>query len=454
MKIVLTGGTGLVGKELGKALAAKGHDLIVLSRKPETSHIYCPYPHRSFYWDALKGEPDPKIWEGADGVIHLSGENIAAKRWTASFKEKLYKTRVFGTKSLVHAVREHAPHLKFFISTSAAGYYAPSMTPLKEEAPPGNSFLSNICKDWEESVLKELPTNVRSLIFRLGVVFAEKGGALWEMADPIKKTFGVSLGSGKQLLNWIDIEDVLGAYLWALDSNEEGIFNLASPGALSNKEITKCIADYFSKISFGSVPSFLVRIALGEMADLLTLSQSMSMEKIQAKGFSFRYSNIKDSLQKNLHSLKPGEEFFFQEQWIPKDREKVFSFFSDENNLEKLTPSWLKFRVLSKSTPSMGKGTEINYSLRWHGIPLRWQSRIEAWDPPHVFSDNQVKGPYSRWYHQHLFHPLGEGTLVGDMLSYALPLSPLSSILMGKKIGKDVKAIFLYRAQKLATLDW
>ena len=300
MKILCTGGSGLVGKELGKALVAKGHRLVLLSRQPEQSRSRCPFPHEAKYWDALGGEPEAKLWEGVEGVIHLAGENIAAKRWTASFKERLYNTRVHGTRNLVRAIQKYVPHLKFFISTSAAGYYPASKTPMKETEAAGSSFLSKLCMDWEEPVLKELPRSIRSLIFRLGVVFSKEGGALQEMALPIKKTFGVRLGSGKQLLNWIDIEDIVAAYCWAVDSGEEGVFNVASPKAVSNEKLTECIAAHLSKKTFGSIPPFLARIVLGEIAEVLMADQSMSMEKLMERGFSFRCTNVEDSIRKNL----------------------------------------------------------------------------------------------------------------------------------------------------------
>lgn len=441
MKIVLTGATGLVGKEIGKKLVQKGHEVVVLSRRPEETKLICPFPHESYGW----GDTDRPGWfEHIDGVIHLAGANISDKRWSESYKKIILHSRKDTTEKLVHWANQSSK-LQFFISTSATGIYPESDEPMKEETPVDSSFLARVCQAWEEPI-KSLNLKVRSVILRVGVVMSEKGGALSKMVPPIQSGVGGALGSGQQMMNWIDIEDLVNMYLFAMEKDElNGTFNAVAPESISNKELTRKIAHHLGASLLLPVPNFALRLAVGEMATVLVASQAVCSEKIQAAGFKYEYGSADESIAQRVAQLKSHEVRKIYELWLPQSIETIFEFFCDEKNLEVITPEFLQFKVLEKSTEQLEAGTLIDYKLRLQGLPFHWRTKIDTWNPPHSFSDTQLKGPYSKWHHAHRFESLGEGTLMTDRVDYILPMGALGRVGAGAKVHNDVENIFDFR---------
>jgi hypothetical protein len=191
---------------------------------------------------------------------------------------------------------------------------------------------------------------------------------------------------------------------------------------------------------------FSLRIVLGEVAKYLVMSQNVSAQKIVDLGYEFKFPLLEKSLEKNIPKLKISESRFTSEQFVNEPLDKVFEFFSNADNLEKITPPAFGFKVISKSTDHVQVGTLINYKLWLDGlIPLKWQTLITEWRPPFMFADLQKKGPYKKWHHTHTFETLGSGVLMKDQVDYSLPFGLLGLIIAGWKVRRDIRKIFNHR---------
>jgi len=451
MNILISGGTGLVGTALGKALAAKGHRLFVLTRNPEGSKIFSPYPHTPIYWDATKNAPPSDLMAKMDGVINMAGVGIGDQRWNASYKRLLFNSRVVGTQNLVRAANEHGKNLKFFLSTSAVGYYeGNSGQVLTEESQASQSFLGKLCVAWESPVVNMLNDNVRKVILRIGVVLSESGGALEKMLPPIRDGYGGALGSGRQVMPWIDIDDLVNMFVDATESDWDGVYNAVAPSMVTNQELTQEIANRLNRNPGPKVPGFALKIAVGEFAKTLVESQQVSCEKIEKAGFKFQFPQLKDSIEKRVFVVEPGEKVQIFQQWIPKEKSEIFPFFAEAKNLAKITPPHLNFKIESMSTEQIQKDTVITYKIGLHGIPMSWVTKITIWDPPSRFADNQESGPYKKWLHVHEFEDLAGGTLMTDTVRSKVPMGRFGLLAAGWKVYSDVKGIFEHRQQVIA----
>ncbi len=452
MKILLSGGTGLIGRELGKALVKNGHELFVLTRNPKKSLANTPYPHKPIFWDGEKTILESTVFEGIQGVIHLAGLGIAEKRWSPSFKARLEDSRIIATQNLL----KNAPqNLQFFVGASAIGFYPESNSPMDETTNVADNFFGQLCHRWEQSAYEMLQgSSTRITHVRTGVVLAPEGGALAQMLPPLKTGLAGPLAGGKQLMSWIDIEDIVGIFLYAVEETKVvGPVNGVAPHPVTNKKMTQIIGQRIKRPVFAPVPKFSLRIVLGEVAKYLVMSQNISAQKILSLGYKFKYPLLETSLEKNIPKLKLSETRFTSEQFVNEPLDKVFSFFSNADNLEQITPPAFGFKVISKSTPTMAVGTLINYKLWLDGIiPMRWQTLITVWEPPYKFADLQKKGPYKKWHHTHTFEPLGSGVLMRDQVDYSLPLGLVGLWVAGWKVRRDIHKIFNYRTKVLEQL--
>jgi uncharacterized protein len=444
MKILISGGTGLVGSELGKNLVQKGHEIFILTRSKEKANKHCPFPQTPITYEELSSWPTLKE---LDHIINLAGANLTEQRWNKTFKETIRRSRVDTTEQLVQLANDQCPQLKSFISTSAIGIYGHTGEEVvTEEYPLSYGFLGQVCQDWE-APLKALRKNIRPIILRVGIVLSEKGGALSEMVPPLQAGVGGPLTSGKQFMSWIDIDDLVNMYTYAVENTISGTFNAVAPQPARNLELTQAICDHLGVRSFLPVPFFALRTIVGEMAHHLIESQNISSEKIQKLGFRFTHSEVKSSVQQRVPQLKNMQRRRIYEQWLPKSKEEIFPFFSDAHNLEKITPDKLNFKILSVSDTPVQEGTIIKYKLRIDGIPVNWTTMIQKWEPPHRFVDNQEKGPYRKWHHTHTFQELGSGTLMTDQVDLEIPLGKLGFGAASWKVLRDVDFIFNYRRE-------
>jgi hypothetical protein len=294
--ILVTGGTGLIGKHLCDLLLKKGHKVFILSRNSSNkSNI--------FKWDIENNYIDENAIKNTDYIIHLAGAGIADKRWTAKRKKLLIDSRVSSANLLYTKVKALNPNLKGFIAASGIGFYGAITTNkiFTENDSAGNDFLSTICIHWENASLQFNTLNIRTVILRTGVVLTKKGGALEKIVKPIKFGFGAALGTGKQYMPWIHIDDLCEMYIQAIENPKlTGIYNAVAPEYCTNKILTKEIAKVLNKPLFlPNIPALILKIILGKLSNILLEGSRVSSNKIVETGFEFKFPTLKNAL-KNL----------------------------------------------------------------------------------------------------------------------------------------------------------
>ncbi|WP_215226633.1 TIGR01777 family oxidoreductase [Echinicola shivajiensis] len=294
--ILITGGSGLVGQRLTKALEEKGYHVAWLSRTPEKQ------TQKSFGWDIRKQEIDLNSLEWADAIIHLAGADVAEKRWSPTRKRLILESRTLSAQLIFDQLRTVENRPEVMVSASGANYYGLDNGDrwLTEEDPPGNDFLSEVVIKWERSVNQFNSLGIRTVALRTGVVLAKGGGALAKMLQP---PVAAPLGSGNQFMSWIHIQDLVDMFIHALEhKNLKGSYNAVSPIPVSNKELTQKAAKY-SRKPFVSlqVPGFLLKIVLGEMAGMILGGNKVSADKIISSGYKFKFTEIDHAL-KDLYS--------------------------------------------------------------------------------------------------------------------------------------------------------
>ncbi|MEJ6980642.1 TIGR01777 family oxidoreductase [Pedobacter sp. P351] len=294
--VLITGASGLIGKPLTQRMLEKGFTVHQLSRNLSKSIDGV----KIFKWNISQMKIDVKCIENVDAIINLAGEGIADKAWTHKRKQQIIKSRTGSVKLLHDVLKEHPNHtVKTFISPSAVGHYGDRNDEiLTEESEPGTDFLSNTCLAWERAADKIENLGLRLIKLRTGFVLSDQGGALPKIAKQIKLGFGAALGSGKQWIPWIHIEDVVNIYLHVLEREEiEGVYNMSAPFPVTNKDLTKAIAKHLNKrLWLPNVPEFVLRIVLGEMSRLVLNSTRTSAEKIVESGYKFTFPELEYAL--------------------------------------------------------------------------------------------------------------------------------------------------------------
>lgn len=301
MKILVTGATGLVGHELVSLLLQKGFSVNYLTTSKNKIENQPNY--HGFFWDPSQGLIDENCIRGVQTIIHLAGASIS-KRWTKNYKQEIIESRTWSTQTLFKLLRNHDHQVKQFVSASAIGIYPSSLDNFYDEDTKemASDFLGNVVIKWEESAdsLSRLQISVCKI--RIGLVLSMQGGALPEMARPVKFGLGAAFGTGKQWQSWIHIQDLARIFLMAMDQKWEGTFNAVAPHPVDNQTLTKAIASQLNKPLFlPNIPEFLMKLVLGDMHQLLFASQKVNAHKIESKGFEFKYKTIDVALE-NLMS--------------------------------------------------------------------------------------------------------------------------------------------------------
>lgn len=297
MRVVVSGSTGLVGSALAPELAAAGHEVVRLVRRS-------PSPgEKAVRWDPDRGEIDAAGLDGADAVVHLAGASIGAARWTPAGKALLRDSRVNGTRLLCGTLGALPRPPKVLVSASALGFYGDrGEEPLTEDCLPGRGFLADVCRAWEAATEPAERAGIRVVILRIGVVLASVGGALPAMLPPFRMGFGGALGSGRQYMSWVALDDVCGIVLHALgDPRLRGPVNAVAPAAATNRVFTATLAKVLSRPAIVTVPAFALRLLVGEMADALLLSSARAVPKrLLETGYAFRSPELEPTLRRLL----------------------------------------------------------------------------------------------------------------------------------------------------------
>ena len=302
MKLVVTGATGFIGTPLCARLLEQGHTLTLFTHgSPRDAG---GATKRWVYWTpGVSGEWGTAL-DGADGVINLAGEPIAAKKWTHLQRHRIETSRTDGTNSLVQAIARVRVKPKFLISASAVGYYGPrGDETVTEETPPGDDFLSFVCREWEEEAKRAEQLGLRVARLRTGIVLGSGGGALAKMVEPFKLYIGGTLGSGQQWMSWIQLEDHVRLILELIGNTQaSGPVNATAPNPVRNKEFCETLGKVLHRPCWAPVPGFALKLVLGDMANMLLTGQRVMPAAAQKLGFQFRYPTLEEALQASIPS--------------------------------------------------------------------------------------------------------------------------------------------------------
>ncbi len=292
MRVAITGASGLVGRGLMRALVERG-DVGVPARRSGSGET-------ELRWDTRRGFEPPDALSGFDAVVHLAGEGVADGRWTDERKAKIRSSRVDGTRAVVAALRAAEPRPRVLVSASAIGIYRDD-TPdaLDEDGPHGRGFLTDVVEAWEAEArqAEDLP-GLRVAIVRIGVVLGAGGGALARMLPPFRMGVGGRIGHGDQPMSWVHIDDVVNAILWLIDRDEaSGVYNVTAPEPSTNREFTRTLGKVLRRPAIVPVPEFALRLAFGEMADVVLHGQHVVPRRLLDEGFRFAYADLGEALR-------------------------------------------------------------------------------------------------------------------------------------------------------------
>jgi uncharacterized protein (TIGR01777 family) len=295
MRILITGASGLIGKALQRSFTENGYEMLLAGRGE-------PKGANEIQWSVEDGfrEEDLSRLEGLDAVVHLAGEGIAGLRWTDEKKKAIRDSRVHGTHNLVNTLAELKQKPKVLVAGSAMGFYGDRGDEiLTETSRPGDTFLSDVCKEWEMESRRAEDSGIRTVLLRTSIVLSKDGGALATMLTPFKFGVGGVVGSGKQWMSWVSLDDVIDIINYAIENESlRGAVNVASPNPVTNEEFTKTLGEVLYRPTFLPLPEFAVNLMFGEMGDALLIdSTRVEPKRLQEAGYKFKFKDLKSALE-------------------------------------------------------------------------------------------------------------------------------------------------------------
>ncbi|MBI5547041.1 MAG: TIGR01777 family protein [Deltaproteobacteria bacterium] len=460
MDVLLTGATGFVGKALVLRLLGAGHRVAALVRSKEKARATLGPDVELVARDDLAPAVDR-----SEGIINLAGEPVLPRRWTQPRKRALVTSRVGTTQALVEAMRIATSKRRVLLSASAVGYYGDrGEVPVDESSPPGSGFLAGLCFDWEAAArAAELVEGVRVATFRIGVVLGPEGGALAPMLPLFRLGLGGRYGSGRQRVSWIHQRDLVEILVTALgDGRWTGPINAVAPHPATGTAFAREIGRTLGRPSWLPVPSRVLGLMLGEAAQVLSTGQKVLPRRLTELGYEFRFptleSALADALEGDLPHVglapappqdsrylaeSPARYLLEQLTEIDAPLSEVWDFFCKPENLGLLTPPAMAMRIRGSVPPVTAAATSVDYDLRVAGVPVRWRSVIERWEPEEAFVDVQERGPYRSWWHEHRFREQDGRTVMEDRVWYTPPLALLSQPMVVKPA---LQRIFAFRS--------
>ncbi len=301
MRVVIPGGSGLIGRALSEELSGTGYSTEILSRKPDAVHDL-PEGAIARAWDGYTAASLAEIVAGAKAVVNLIGENIGSSRWTESRKQALRDSRINATRAVVEAIEKAEQKPAVLLQASAVGFYgARTEGEVSEDAPAGSDFLGRLCQEWESESAGVEAQGVRRVLLRTGIVLSKDGGALPRMALPFKLFAGGPIGSGKQCVPWIHLADEVGAIRFLLGNDSaSGAYNLTAPEVVSNRDFSRSLAQALGRPSLLPAPAFALKIALGEMSTLALDGQCAVPARLIDSGYEHEFADL-DAALKNIY---------------------------------------------------------------------------------------------------------------------------------------------------------
>ena len=294
MKVLVTGSTGFIGQKLARELATSGYDVSVLTRDPEKAQKQVPDASNWFTWKNLENG----ALNGIDAVVHLAGESIAGGRWTEERKRRIRESRTKTTRLLIDAIKNSGSSgPRILVGVSAIGIYGDrGDEQLTESSSIGTGFLSEVCREWEE-LTRSLESTLRVVVLRLGMVLGHGGGALSRLVPVFSMGVGGRVGSGKQWVSWVHIDDVVQTFIWSLaNQNARGVYNVTAPQPVRNQEFAKQLGHALHRPAVLPAPAFALKLALGEMAEIVLDSQNVMPARLTEEGYAFHYRSLEVAL--------------------------------------------------------------------------------------------------------------------------------------------------------------
>ncbi|MFO7447134.1 MAG: TIGR01777 family oxidoreductase [Ignavibacteriaceae bacterium] len=301
-KVVLTGATGLIGKRLYKALVKRGDEVTIFTNSMVKGVQKINGADEYIEWNYREKNHWQSHINGKDAVVHLAGANLSGKRWTETYKKEIIESRQISTRNLVDAFAKAEKKPQVFVCASAVGYYGNyGDDVITEEDHAGDDFLAEVCKIWEEEASRAEEYGIRRVSIRTGIVLSKEGGALNKMLIPFNFFAGGPLGNGSQWFPWIHIDDIVGAYLFAIDNPDlSGAVNAAAPDPVTMKDFAKTLGRVLRRPSFFHVPKFALTLVAGEIGATITHSQKVIPKRLLENGFRFEYDDLEDALRNIL----------------------------------------------------------------------------------------------------------------------------------------------------------
>ncbi|MBG7609267.1 MAG: TIGR01777 family protein [Anaerolineae bacterium] len=443
MRVLITGGSGLIGRALTENLVLDNHEVIIVSRTPETI-MNLPSGVTAIGWDK---KTLVKHMENVNAAVNLAGASIAGEsplkmRWSPKRKHRILQSRVDAGNKLSEAIKTVNKKPEVLIQSSAVGYYGPLSDELVDENfPSGNDFLADVCQQWEDSTQPVESLGIRRPIVRTGLVFSSQGGIFPLLKLPFSLYVGGPLGNGKQYLSWIHIDDVVQAIRFLIDNQTaQGIFNLSSPNPVTNKDFGAILGKAMKRPSLFPVPSFAMKAALGETATLSLDGQRVMPKRLLETGYNFKYSTLEGSFVSLLNPILN----FKHEFQVNATLQQVVDFHRDTIVLKKLTP--FPIIVQFRQVEPVGEGTQALFTLWFGPIPVTWHANHHDFNLPNSFFDTQVEGPFNLWVHQHSFNKIDDKmTEVVDDIDVQFGTG-LFSGLVSRFMWITLPILFAYRA--------
>lgn len=299
MRVIITGGTGLIGSALSRRLLDRGDEVILLSRNPQNYQDQAPPGARLESWDGKTATGWGRLINSETAIVNLAGENLSAGPWTNERKKRITDSRVNAGLAVATAIQQATHKPLVLIQSSAVGYYGPQgQGIINENHKPGSDFLSQVCLDWEASTASVEKLGVRRAVIRTGVVLSMQSGALPKMVLPFRLFIGGPIGSGKQGFPWIHIKDEVAAIEYLIDHPlAEGAFNLAAPQPVNNLQFARAIGNALKRPSIFPVPAFILKLVLGEMSTILLDGQFAQPERLLEHAFEFSFTDAESALR-------------------------------------------------------------------------------------------------------------------------------------------------------------
>ena len=472
MRVFITGATGFIGRALTLRLLGRGYQVTAWVRNENSARNLLGSDVELVSTNSNIGEQISRV----DAVINLAGEPVLAGRWTPSRKRAIVESRLNLTRAIATAIAGSPSRLSVLISASAIGYYGDhGNETVEDDTAAGNDFLATLCRDWEAAALEAQKCGTRVFVPRIGIVLGAEEGALARTVLPFRFGAGGPIGSGRQYVPWIHINDLVRVLVTALeDERFSGPLIAAAPNPVTSRQLARAIGVVLHRPGLLPVPGLALRILLGEAGANLLTGQRVSPRRLEQLGFVWRYSEIETALADilkdddvrierfNEFATKPLADAASNYLSIRRPRfvlshktrveapiEEVFRFLSKPQNLGVMTPRAMRFTILSELPHEFSPGLRIEYELHLGPVPLRWRTRIEEWKPPGLFADSQESGPYHCWWHEHHFQPDGNRTLMEDGVYYAPPLGFAGTVANVLFVAPALRRIFWYRRQVL-----